>query len=154
MIKSRTLLYVITAFLMAACAAKSEKQGNNNEVGTTVGLDRSFSLALQDSVQLSDGETHFWLQLEAVEENRCPADVNCITGGRAIVWVRLENKPEQLAFCIGADCREEEEHSNSFLVEYNNRSYTIVLEEVAPYPQTGNERAPKQAIFKIKRATS
>ena len=137
--------FMLLLLLIAGCAAEKEKQRQ-------VGFEEAFQLAASDTVQLKQGSESFWISLEEIEDNRCPADVNCITGGKAVVRLQLAEMPEQVEICIGADCRGE--NKNFFLYEYNNRRYTIVLEEVVPYPQTGNETNAKQAILKIKRATS
>ncbi len=137
-------LFLIGAFIIGCTAQKS--------LQPSVKLDESFSLAQQDSAYFSNRGTQFWMHVEKITDNRCPEDVNCITGGKTLVQLRLENSAEYASFCLGADCRKEE--LNSFLVEQNNESYTIVLEEVRPYPKTGTETVEKQAIFKIKQAAN
>ena len=136
---------MLPILLIVGCAAEKEKQRQ-------VGFEEAFHLAASDTVQLKQGSESFWISLREIEDSRCPADVNCITGGKAVVRLQLADMPEEVEICTGADCRKE--NNNSFLYEYNNKRYTIVLEEVVPYPQTGNETSTKQAILKIKRATS
>ncbi|WP_152426478.1 hypothetical protein [Cesiribacter andamanensis] len=143
------VLSVFVSLLLMGCA---RQQGRSAEAGPpAAGLEEPISLLLADSLLFRDGEQQFWLRLQRIDDNRCPLNVTCITGGKASVLLQVQIAPEPLQFCIGSDCREQ---NNSTLVEYNNERYTIVLEEVRPYPQQGSEQTPKQAIFKIKRATS
>lgn len=144
-------LFLAFISLLALGCAPERAQGTPPDESLRAGLDEKIRLGVADSVLFQDGNNRFWLRLHQLDDNRCPLEVNCITGGKASVLLHLEIQPEVLQFCIGSDCREQ---NNSGLVEYNNERYTIVLEEVSPYPQEGNEQTPKQAIFKIKRATS
>jgi hypothetical protein len=141
-------IFVLLCLLMLACARGPEASGQEN--GPTVQVEQRFRLAVADSVLFQDGDIRFKIRLHQIEDNRCPLEVNCITGGKASVVLHLNIQPEVLQFCIGSDCREQ---NNSSLLEYNNERYTIVLEEVSPYPQQEGEQKPKQAIFKIKRTT-
>lgn len=144
---SQKLVFLFLLVVLLSCSATEKNPA------ATVPLDHSFGLAIRDSVQVSADGASFWLWLQAIEDNRCPEGVNCITGGKAEALLRLENLPEPVSLCIGADCREEKK--SSFVLQHNNERYNIVLEEVTPYPQTGTggETATKRAIFKIKRAT-
>jgi hypothetical protein len=141
-------IFLLLSLLLLACARGPEAQGQ--EEGPIVQAEQRFGLAVADSVLFQDGTTRFWIQLYQIQDNRCPLEVNCITGGKASVVLHLNIQPEVLQFCLGSDCREQQ---NSSLLEYNNERYTIVLEEVSPYPQQEGEQKPKQAIFKIKRTT-
>lgn len=136
----------LNGILITGCSAQKDMHEG-------VKLEEPFSAGLQDTVRFSDGDTDFKLSVLAIQENRCPADVNCITGGKATVLAAIENQPEHITFCTGADCREAAQEFNSFTVEQNNKRYTIVLEDVSPYPREGNQTVEKQAIFKIKQAT-
>lgn len=140
------LILLLNGIIIAGCSAQKEMQ-------LGVKLEESFSLTLQESVRFIDDDTGFRVTVISIQESRCPADVNCITGGKATVLAEVENQPEHITFCTGADCREAAQEFNSFTVEQNNKCYTIVLEDVSPYPQEGNEMMEKQAIFKIKQAT-
>ena len=142
---SQKLVFLFLLVVLLNCCATEKNPP------ATVPLDHSFGLAIRDSVQISADGATFWLQLQTIEDNRCPEEVNCITGGKAEALLKLENMPEPVLLCIGADCRQEQK--SSFVLEHNNERYNIVLEEVTPYPQTGGETATKRAIFKIKRAT-
>jgi hypothetical protein len=141
--KQVTILFPLL-ILFAGCATEQK-------AASVVELDKTFTLAVGDSVLFKHNKDQLWLYLQQIEDSRCPAEVSCITGGEANAVLRLENKSGDLSFCIGADCREK--LKNSFLFEYNNERYNIVLEVVEPYPQTGNEQDIKRALFKIKRAT-
>lgn len=150
MLCSRVLFVGLLTLLLMGCVAKGGGQERVKGY-ETVALEESLSLAVLDSIQLKDGDTQFWIRVEEVQDNRCPKDVNCITGGSATVQFAIEHQPEVVELCIGADCRGQE---NTLMFEHNTKKYKVVLEEVVPYPETGATTETKQAIFKIKQATS
>jgi hypothetical protein len=136
--------------LIVGCAA--DKGGADTETVPTARLEEAIAVAVSDSVQVRDGDSRFWVRVNSIQDNRCPKNVNCITGGKAVVTVAVGDSGDGANICTGADCFGES--GNSFLFRFNNTGYNIVLEEVLPYPTTGQELVQKQAILKIKRATS
>ncbi|AHM61512.1 hypothetical protein D770_16290 [Flammeovirgaceae bacterium 311] len=143
-----TLIFLL--LLVAGCAA-DKKGGGASDADNAVSPDESFALAAADSARFVDEDSSFLVRVNGIQDNRCPKDVNCITGGKALVTVTIEGSAAVVNLCTGADCFGEAE--NSFLLRLNNKRYNIVLEEVLPYPGDEQESRPKQAILKIKRAT-
>ena len=147
MTNCRFLFIGVLLLLIMGCAAKG---GSQEKAVAAVAPEESYSLAVGDSVQLKDGDTQLWVRIEDIQDNRCPKDVNCITGGSATALLLVEHQPELIALCTGADCREVR---NTLEFKHNTQKYIVVLEEVVPYPEVGGTPTPKQIIFKIKRAT-
>ncbi|WP_224999992.1 hypothetical protein [Cesiribacter sp. SM1] len=149
--KSKICLQIFFLLLLAACAADKGGADKGVETAPAAVPDESVAVAVSDSVQFRDGDNSFWLRLNSIQDSRCPKDVNCITGGKAVAELAVGSEGAVANLCTGADCFGES--GNSFLFRFNNLSYNIVLVDVLPYPNDGQESVRKQAILKIKRAT-
>ncbi|MEZ4630726.1 MAG: hypothetical protein R2880_08470 [Deinococcales bacterium] len=115
---------------------------------TTTGVLRypaSFSLAVGERVGL---EPNIFIQVNAINDSRCPIDVDCFWEGDAEVFLELEGaEGEKLQSSL---------HSNSrFEQRLSFQGISLQLREVNPYPGSPEALAgaPSRAYFVATRPT-
>ena len=101
-----------------------------------------------DTVTLSANETtkiccDAKLQVNSIQDSRCPAKVTCIWAGQAKVQLHLSNMVASTAveLIIGAQPKP------NTLVTVGSKMYNVTLENVIPYPGTSNN--VPQAVLQI-----
>ncbi|TPE42611.1 hypothetical protein [Pontibacter mangrovi] len=107
---------------------------------------KPFTMEPDERVELINGDS-LYLELERVEDSRCPQDVVCVWMGNASVELRvgqIGRKGQKLNFCIG-DCRPEPARSKHPIeVLVDGKAYEVTLLEVLPYPSEANTDTEKQ----------
>ncbi|UJR11083.1 hypothetical protein I4U23_015265 [Adineta vaga] len=85
------------------------------------------------------------LQINSIQDSRCPANVMCIWAGQATVQVSLSNKVTSsiVDLVLGAAA------INVAEVTLGTNVYTVTLKNVVPYPGTGMNNKPKEAIVEV-----
>ena len=83
-------------------------------------FDIPFELNLEERIILPKNNKALLIRLVGINDSRCPADVQCIWAGNAIVSL-------------------------------NNNTYSVILQEVKPYPRKGIKSEKKKAILRVKK---
>ncbi|UJR11191.1 hypothetical protein I4U23_015372 [Adineta vaga] len=83
------------------------------------------------------------LQVNSIQDGRCPIKVLCVWAGQAKVDLLLSNKEDSSAIelIIGAQPK-----SNA-VIAVGSKSYNVTLVNVTPYPGTNNN--PLEAIIQV-----
>ncbi len=133
--KNLTLLLLGTCLTIFACS-KDNDQENLSE------LNQIFQL------KTSETTTFAYLDLavtadRVVEDNRCPANVNCIVAGSVTVLFEftLDGTSYPIQVTLDADKPQD--------AETEVAGYTIRLVTVNPYPQNANEIAQEDYSFSL-----
>ncbi len=132
--------------------SNSSCQKDSLNVMKSADFNRSFDLELNGKVVLPKEDSNLMLSFIQLNDSRCPADVQCIWAGNAAVNLRFEAKPGVEALttlCIG-QCGQQFKISDTSRVSLNNINYTVILQEVKPYPGKDRSASPK-AVLMVKR---
>lgn len=119
----------------------------------TYKINGSFELEENQSINISDKYTNLQLKLESIQDYRCPADAACIRAGNATVRLRItESSGTALVseLCIG-ECRTKFNRQDTSIVNIGNTRISVILENVNPYPNTGNSNVTKNAFIKLQK---
>jgi hypothetical protein len=117
--RSVSSLFLLCLLAAAACGAESP-------AGPSVPLNERFTLAPSEAVRVGGGDVTLRF-VGVAGDSRCPADAVCITGGDAIVAVRVTE--------AGRASRDYELHTgDSSRAAVEHRDLRIELVELQPYP--------------------
>ena len=137
-------LFFISAAL--ACSSQSSVKGKTESNAPEEVLLKG----TEDEMLTADfGSTEVKFRVERIEDNRCPRNAKCITGGAAKASISRK-EAETTVLCLGTDCHELAAASE---ISVKGQSFSIELTEVNPYPEQGKSPENKVAIFKIRRVT-
>jgi len=107
--------------LLSATAACDEP----SLAGPTVGLNERFTLAPTETAQVRDVDLRVQF-VEVTGDSRCPGDAICITGGDALVHIRVSDGSSSSAYELHTG-----DSSRASIV---HGSVRIGLVELQPYP--------------------
>jgi hypothetical protein len=117
--RSFSSLFLVCLLVAAACGAESP-------TGPSVPLNERFTLAPSEAVRIGDEDVALRF-VGVTGDSRCPADAVCITGGDAIVAVRVTE--------AGRAGHDYELHTgDSSRAEVQHDDLRIELIELQPYP--------------------
>lgn len=90
------------------------------------------------------------VQVERIQDSRCPANVVCIRYGSANVAVTLTKGSDRQTgqLCLG-DCAPALKAQDTTVVAVGGSTYRVILSEVRPYPGTGATDAKQEAVIRI-----
>ena len=124
----RPLVVVLCLLAAAAC-------DEDNPVGPTVGVNERFTLAPGEVATVRDVALN--VQFNGVTgDSRCPADAICITGGDALVRIRVLDG--------GAASTYELHTGDSSRATVTHKQLRIALVELQPYPFSSRTIAPQE----------
>lgn len=128
---------------------------NRAEVNpTTSELNKSFSLAKGESIQLKPGTSEtpsgesLTFRLTDLNDSRCPANVQCVWAGEAKTSVELEFRGGKTGASLKLGGDRKSTDSDSVAVAVGGRAFTVLLRDVQPYPGAGN--ATPRATFVVR----
>lgn len=101
-----------------------------------VPLGQSFELRAGASAMLAGGLTISFLHVRS--DSRCPMDAMCVWAGDAILMMSLAQS--------SGSQEERELHTNPTGSEVVYRSYSIKLEQLAPYPRSNQQIRPEDYV--------
>lgn len=129
---SMRLSLVVLSVLAVSVSACDE----SNPVGPSVGIDEQFTLAPSEAASVRDVD--LVVQFVNVSgDSRCPADAICITGGDALVNIRVvdrSNSSSSYELHTGDSSRATVTHGQA----------RISLVELQPYPFSSRTIAPNE----------
>ncbi len=138
-------LHLILLFTIIILLSSCDKE--NNEING------SFGLEVNESINLTDNTTNLQLKLVSIQDSRCPSDAVCIRAGNAIVKLRVtesSGSAVETELCLG-ECGTTFNRQDTSIVSIRNTRISIILENVNPYPSTGNSKVSKKALFKLQK---
>lgn len=123
------LILLITICFTIACS-KSGADGNP-VAAKQVFSEKSLTIDLNKCETFFFGDDRLTLCVDSIADSRCPANVNCIWGGTAIVKFAFTKNGQvnHIALAIPAFA--------SYQQQITIAGYTIQLINVYPFPQTG-----------------
>jgi len=123
------------SFLMVLCLVAVTACDEGNPVGPTVGVNERFTLAPSELATV--GDVGLVVQFVTVSgDSRCPADAICITGGDALVQIRVLNES-------GGNAASYELHTgDTSRATVTHNQARISLVELQPYPFSSKTIAP------------
>lgn len=140
--KALHLILLLTIIILLSSCDKE-----NNEING------SFELEVNESIKLTDNTTNLQLKLVSIQDSRCPFDAVCIRAGNAIVKLRVtesSGSAVETELCLG-ECGTTFNRQDTSIVSIRNTRISIILENVNPYPSTGNSKVSKKALFKLQK---
>jgi hypothetical protein len=121
------------AALIVWCLLLASACDENSVAGPTVGLNQQFTLAPNEVAAVRDVDLRVQF-VEVTGDSRCPADAICITGGDALVHIRVSD---------GGSASTYELHTgDSSRASIVHGSVKIALVELQPYPFSSKTIAP------------
>jgi hypothetical protein len=124
----RPLLVVLCLLAVTAC-------DEDNPVGPSVGVNERFTLAPGEVATVRDVALN--VQFNSVTgDSRCPADAICITGGDALVHIRVLDG--------GAASTYELHTGDTSRATVTHKQLRIALVELQPYPFSSRTIAPNE----------
>ncbi|GAB2589104.1 hypothetical protein [Spirosoma areae] len=103
------------------------------------------SVGLNQSARLGSDVV---VQVDSIQDSRCPANVVCIWAGEAKVKLALSKNSDSkvVRLVLGADVKARLDSTN---VSLANQSYKVILREVNPYPGTSADGQPQMAVVQV-----
>jgi hypothetical protein len=121
------------AALLISCLLVATACDENSVAGPTVGLNEPFTLAPNEVAVVRDVDLRVQF-VEVTGDSRCPADAVCITGGDALVHIRVSD---------GSSASMYELHTGDLSrASIVHGSVKIALVELQPYPFSSRTIAP------------
>ena len=121
------------AALVISCLLLATACDEQSIAGPTVGLNQQFTLAPSEVAVVRDVDLRVQF-VEVTGDSRCPADAVCITGGDALVHIRVSD---------GSSSSTYELHTgDSSRASIVHGSVKIALVELQPYPFSSRTIAP------------
>lgn len=111
-----------------------------------------FEVKVNETINLPDNNTGLQLQVLSINDSRCPANAFCVTSGNAVVKIKMADNSgafEERDLCIGL-CGTKLNRQDTIIVKINNKRYSVILENVYPYPEAGKAQV-KSAMVALKR---
>jgi hypothetical protein len=130
--------------LLAATCKKADFDGSKK-----ADLNKSFSLSVGEKAIINTDR--LLIELSVIDDSRCPANVQCIWAGNAKVKLAVkgtEAEQKRLDLCLG-QCDKGFVEADTVSFEQDNKSYSLILTSVTPYP--GTEEGKKTATLLLKR---
>ncbi|SHL95875.1 hypothetical protein SAMN02746009_03693 [Hymenobacter psychrotolerans DSM 18569] len=115
-------------------------------------FNQSVTLRYQQRAALpNQGTPELTVTVDDVVDTRCPEGVNCLQPGdvQTVLGVRDQNGTGQV---LTLQLEGRSSSVDSTAVQANGRQYTIVLQEVTPYPKTTDvAKKDKRVVLVVKR---
>ncbi|GAB3938058.1 hypothetical protein [Larkinella terrae] len=92
------------------------------------------------------------LNVESINDSRCPANALCVWLGNATVKFSLKNDSEVQTgeLCLG-QCGQQLKNRDAVTVQLGGVNYEVALSEVKPFPGTQPDGTPKEAVVTVNR---
>ncbi|RIV21206.1 hypothetical protein DYU11_17425 [Fibrisoma montanum] len=141
-VHSHILTLLLGGLLAVGCQSSVENEALPQDKGSLV-------VAASQSARVGEDAT---LQIEKIEDSRCPANVVCVRFGNANVFYLLSQGTESREgiLCLG-DCGVPQKTQDSTTVQLGTERYQLILKEVRPYPGTSPVEVKPEAVIQVKR---
>lgn len=108
----------------------------------------STAVAASEDVVIYDLEgKSLEVEVESIEDSRCPSDVLCVWVGSARVSFAITGYKDTIDLILGAGV-EPKAKSHTFV--FDGATYELTLVDVTPYPSTQNQETPKEVHFTLR----
>jgi hypothetical protein len=134
---------IIMLFILVIACQKQELNIPSVDFGTKVKID------LNETAIIGKNDNQLVVKVEQVNDSRCPADVNCISAGDAMVRLMvIDNKENQASFDLfyGQKTNFKED---TLAFSINQKNYKIILYGVSPYPKAKQKQTDKNVELAI-----
>jgi hypothetical protein len=138
--KNPLIIFLFFFFANVGCTSKDDAISKK--------LGDSFQLKASESVNFSDNGNTITAKLINIQDSRCPANVQCIRAGEAIVILDLKIGDEQfngLQVCIG--CEKPMNITETTTIKAKTKTYTIKLISVNPFPVYNELASPTATLL-------
>lgn len=139
-----TKKHLFTALLGGLAVAGCQKTATV----ATPQTNQPVAIAVNGSARVAENVT---VQVDKIEDSRCPANVVCIRYGNANVSFALskETARQSGTLCLG-ECGTKGLHDkDSTTVQLGSEQYKVVLTEVRPYPGTPTTETKQTAVLTV-----
>jgi hypothetical protein len=138
------ITYLVAALLSGLAAVgcqQTTQDAAQPSESVTVGIKQSARVGQTVSVQV-----------DTIQDSRCPANAICIRAGNADVSFTLTDGTNRQtgALCLG-ECKAGPKDKDSTTIQLGNDRYQVLLTEVRPYPGTDPNNTKPQAVIKVKK---
>ncbi len=99
------------------------------EESKTAAFNTAFELKLEEKVFLPKSKKELGVSLLSIADNRCPENVQCITGGKAVAQIKLTNKEGSEAI-KELVLEQSASSSDTIEVSLDGKNYSVILNEV------------------------
>lgn len=138
-VKRTTVILLTGGWLAVGCS-------RNNPTAEPL-LNKPVSIAANQTERVGQDVT---VEVERIQDSRCPANALCIRYGSADVAFTLtkgsDRQPGRL--CLG-ECTQGLRTQDTTVVSVGGSRYRVVLNEVRPYPGTGAPDAKQEAVIRV-----
>ena len=144
------ILKVCLLFLGMICLSNSSCDKNAIDGIRTAEFNHTFELALNDQVILPKEQKEIMLELTALNDSRCPANVQCVWAGNAAIEVIFTDdagSKSSAALCI-CQCDSKLKNIDSAYITLNNNKYSIELSAIS---RSTKPSAKAKASIQIKK---
>ena len=110
-----------------------------------------FEINLNGKVILPKSNSELMIEFVQLADSRCPTGVQCVWAGNALVNLILSVKEAkaETALCLG-QCKDGFRTSDTTKVSLNNNIYSVILQEVKPYPEK-EKSENKKVVLVVKK---
>ncbi|KAA3440181.1 hypothetical protein [Rufibacter hautae] len=134
----------LTGLLLTGCA-QTENLTSTEEAVFTQGA--NLTLQLQKPVAIGD----LTLNLQKVDESRCPINANCVRAGSAITYLQLQDtrgnsttKVLYLGDPLTVPDNRGFRDADTVNATLGSKTYRLILTEVLPFPNTTDQNPPEK----------
>lgn len=104
-------------------------------------LEQEITLLFNTPVSFEDGSKSITINVTSIQDNRCPANANCVRAGEAIVEIEINN----MDYTICLECNQELNFPDH--IQSGERTYTII--EVSPFPNLSQPSTQEGKTVKL-----
>lgn len=112
-------------------------------------LNKPITLAVAEKAVFSTDS--LLLEMNGINDSRCPANVQCVWAGNAtvkLVVMGTGTEETGLDLCLG-QCDNRFKQTDTVSFKQGNKSYSLILTKVNPYP--GTDEVKKTAVLLLKK---
>ncbi|GAB3553347.1 hypothetical protein [Spirosoma fluminis] len=135
----------LVAVLLSGLAAVGCQQTTQNAAQPS----ESVVVGIKQSARIGQSVS---VQVDTIQDSRCPANAICIRAGNADVSFTLTDGTNRQSgsLCLG-ECKPGPKDKDSTTVQLGTDRYLVLLSEVRPYPGTDPANTRQEAVIKVKK---
>lgn len=140
----KTLLFLLTVWGLLGLMQCSKKDAEQLTLNDTI------KLQSKKSTTVKAADSNVQLTVSGISDSRCPANLQCIWAGEAVVDVELRDAigaVQNASLCLG-DCQGK---NDSATVVLNAIPHWLTLTAVEPAPSNAGTSSPQTASLRLSR---
>lgn len=135
---------IAIALILLSCDPQNE-----SITGIQSGLHPVLEIGESVKIDSNDGEAHFVVQVEDIEDGRCPMDAQCIWAGCATATIHIREATQADTIDLGiGECKE---HRAQVEFTTGMGRWRLSLLSIEPLPRLNTPDLPKRASIKVER---